>query len=93
MRLVWTGPALQDRAAIYDYIDTDSPRAAAELDHVFAQAAERLRQYPHMGRAGRVAGTREWVAHQHYVMIYEIAADALIIIALLHTARQYPPLR
>ena len=92
MKLVWTGPALLDRRAIYDYIETDSPRAAAELDQLFTQAAARLLAYPHMGREGRVPGTREWVAHPHYVMVYEIAADAVIVIAVLHTSRQYPPL-
>ncbi len=92
MRLAWTGPALQDRAAIYDYIETDSPRAAVELDLIFARAAERLLSFPHMGCPGRVAGTREWVAHPHYVMVYEIAAHAVTVIAVLHTSRQYPPL-
>lgn len=92
MRLVWTNPALRDRGAIYDYIEADSPRAAVELDRIFAKAAERLLSHPRMGRPGRIAGTREWVAHPHYVMVYEIAAEAIVVIAVLHTSRQYPPL-
>jgi plasmid stabilization system protein ParE len=59
MKLVWTNSALEDRRTIYDYIDAENPRAAAELDELFKQAADRLCIYPKMGRPGRVPGTRE----------------------------------
>lgn len=32
MRLLWRPLALEDRAAIMDYIDQDNPTAAIELD-------------------------------------------------------------
>ncbi|MHB0888579.1 type II toxin-antitoxin system RelE/ParE family toxin [Acidithiobacillus sp.] len=53
MRLVWTEPAIADRLAIYDYMEAESLRAAAEIDELFMGAAERLRAYPEIGRPGR----------------------------------------
>lgn len=35
MKLFWTPEALQDRDAIYDYIEVDNPRAALALDELF----------------------------------------------------------
>ena len=91
MRLVWTAPALADRIAIYDYIDADSPWAAAELDEQFAAAAEHLLRHPEMGRAGRLPGTRELIVHPHYVLVYRLDGDTVQVLALVHTARQWPP--
>ncbi|MCF8168052.1 MAG: type II toxin-antitoxin system RelE/ParE family toxin, partial [Rhodoferax sp.] len=37
MRLFWTPEALDDRRAIYDYIEADNPRAAFMLDELFSE--------------------------------------------------------
>lgn len=92
MKLIWTSQAVEDRRAIYDYIDTENPRAAAELDEQFMLAADRLRAYPEMGRLGRVSGTRELVAHQRYFLLYEVVDDAVYVLAVVHTSRQWPPI-
>ena len=91
MRLLWSAEAQHDRDSIYDYIEARNPRAAAELDARFAELAARLGRHPGMGRPGRVPGTREFVAHPRYVMIYEWAEDAVLILALVHTSRPWPP--
>ncbi|GEM_PF-3879238 len=36
------------------------------MDELFAHAAARLAEFPMIGRAGRVSGTREWVVHESY---------------------------
>lgn len=92
MRLAWTTPALVDRIAIYDHIEADDPWAAAALDDQIMDAAERLRSHPEMGRAGRVPGTRELIAHPHYILIYSIDDETILILAVVHTSRQWPPL-
>lgn len=92
MRLAWTEPAIADRIAIYDYIETENPRAAADLDDEFMRAADRLRSHPEIGRPGRIAGTRELVAHRRYFLVYEIAGDTVFILAVRHASRQWPPL-
>ena len=35
MELRWTPEAIQDREAIYDYIEADNPTAALALDELF----------------------------------------------------------
>jgi addiction module RelE/StbE family toxin len=90
--LIWTPEALQDRFDIWDYIATDNPHAAARMDELFSEAANRLIQHPRLGRTGKVPGTRELVAHEHYILVYEIDADNTVwILALVHTARLWSP--
>ncbi|EAR22776.1 type II toxin-antitoxin system RelE/ParE family toxin [Nitrococcus mobilis] len=72
MKLVWTTPALADRIAIYEHIEADDPWAAAMLDDQLRVAAERLGDHSEMGRLGRIAGTRELIAHPHYILICAI---------------------
>lgn len=90
MRLHWTPEAIADRDAIYDYIESNNPRAALALDELFSEKASRLADHPTMGRPGRVSGTRELIAHQNYVLVYDVAADSVRILRVLHAARQWP---
>jgi addiction module RelE/StbE family toxin len=91
VKLKWTRPAAADRQEIREYIAQDNPAAAFDLDELFKRKAAMLINQPHMGRPGRVAGTRELVAHRHYVLIYDLAGDLVRILRVLHTARQWPP--
>ena len=93
MRLFWTPEAIDDRRAIYDYIEADNPSAALELDELLSEKANRLIDHPGLGRPGRVNDTREFVAHQNYVLIYDTVADTVRILRVLHAARQWPPAR
>lgn len=90
MRLVWTRLASQDRAQIRDYIAQDNPAAALSLDELISQTAKRLVDQPSMGRPGRLQGTREWVAHKNYILVYDMSGDAVRILRLLHAARRWP---
>ena len=93
MRLFWTPEAIDDRRAIYDYIEADNPSAALALDELFSEKANRLIDHPGLGRPGCVNDTREFVAHQNYVLIYDTVADTVRILRVLHAARQRPPAR
>jgi toxin ParE1/3/4 len=90
--LVWTESAMADRNAIYDYIEAENLRAAAALDERFVQAAKRLARRPQIGRPGRNAGTREFVVNRRYLPVYEIVEDVVRVVAVYHTARQWPPI-
>jgi plasmid stabilization system protein ParE len=46
-----------------------------------------------MGRPGQIPGTRELIPHESYRLIYEVKADTVWILALVHTARMWPPAR
>jgi toxin ParE1/3/4 len=95
MRVTWTPEAQQDRADIWDYIAADNLSAAVKMDELFSDAAIRLTQHPMLGRRGKVAGTRELVLHESYCLVYEIDSENEIVwlLALVHTARQWPPVR
>jgi addiction module RelE/StbE family toxin len=92
MRLIWAPEALQDRLSVYRYIAKANPQAALKIDAMFERGAERLTRHPELGRRSRVAGSRELVVHSNYFLVYEIASDAIHITAVVHTARQWPPL-
>ncbi|WOG30328.1 type II toxin-antitoxin system RelE/ParE family toxin [Endozoicomonas sp. 8E] len=93
MRLVWTKPASLDRKDIREYIAQDNPAAALALDELISEKASRLVYHPGLGRPGRVTGTREPIAHQNYILIYDITQDLVRVLRVLHTARQWPPTR
>jgi toxin ParE1/3/4 len=93
MELFWTPEAINDRDAIYDYIEADNPTAALALDELFEEKAGRLLDLPGLGRPGRIAGTRELVAHQNYILVYDVPGDLLRVLRVLHAANEWPPLR
>lgn len=90
MRLVFDDRALADLEAIYDWIAHDNPIAAkAVVERIFA-STERLATFPLMGRAGRDAGTREWVVPGlPYIVVYEVddAHGDVVIDAVFHGAQ------
>jgi len=91
MRIIWTREAAQDRADIWDYLYAINPKAAIDMDNRFSAAISRLAQHPDSGPAGIIAGTRELIPHQSYRIVYEQAVNAIWILALVHTSRQWPP--
>lgn len=93
MNIVWTPEAEKDREAIWDYIAARDPDAAARMDRLFADAVAGLAEFPLLGHDGEIAGTRELTPHRRYRLIYEIVGDTIWILVLIHTARQWPPLR
>lgn len=93
MRVLWALSAEQDRADIVDFIAQDSPLAAIRMDEIFSAAAGRLAEHPLLGRAGQIPGTRELIPHESYRLVYEVRADTVWILTLVHTARLWPPTR
>ncbi len=90
MILVWKPLALEDRERIMEFIGTDNPVAAIELDLAFESHADALPLHPTLYKPGRVKGTREIVVHPNYVMVYAITGQTISILRVLHAARQWP---
>ena len=91
--LYWTSEAIQDRDAIYAYIEADNPHSALTLDERFTEQAAQLVEHPDLGRRGRVANTREWVVHHNYILVYDVEDGRVRILRALHAARRWPPNR
>lgn len=95
MRVVWTPEAEQDRDDIWETIAADNPLAAVWMDQLFTETAAKLADFPMLGHAGKILGTRELIPHESYRVVYETAIDenTVWVLALVHTARQWPPVR
>jgi toxin ParE1/3/4 len=93
LKVVWTPEAQQDRADIWDYIATDNPTAAAQMDQLFSDAAARLADFPLLGRAGKIPDSCELIPHESCRLVYQIDAETVWVLALVHTARRWPPAR
>jgi addiction module RelE/StbE family toxin len=90
MELFWTPEAIKDRDDIYNYIEADNPVVALTLDELLSEKASRLVDHPNLGRPGRLTDTRELVAHQNYILVYDLAGDLVRVLRVLHAARQWP---
>lgn len=77
MRVFWTPEAELDRESILSYIAGDNPQAADRMDEMFDSAAKLLGRFPEAGHSGQLPGTREWIPHKSYRMVYEIEEDTV----------------
>lgn len=65
------------------------------MDELFSEAANMLAEFPNLGRMGIILGTRELIPHENYRLVYEVdeTADTVWVMSLVHTVRQWPPVR
>ena len=91
MEIVWRRIALNDLEGIRRYIAQENPAAGARIRATIRNAVERLADHPHLGRPGRVEGTRELVVSgTPFLVVYRIAENRLRILAILNGARRWP---
>lgn len=91
VKVRWTRITLGDLESAYEYVKAERPSAAHALIDRIEEAVSSLRQYPDLGRKGRVEGTRELViAHTPFVIPYRVAEGIVEILAVIHGARRWP---
>ena len=91
MRVRWLRRALASLDAEAEYIAVDDPAAAGRVVPRVLRSVDLLRRNPALGRAGRVAGTRELVvAGTPYVVPYRVRGEAVEILRVFHAARKWP---
>ena len=93
MNLGWTSEAEQDRQDIFDYVRAENPAAALRIDAAFDRVVEKLASFPEMGRMGKLPNTREISVGSSYRVVYQIIEETVWILAIVHTARRWPPFR
>lgn len=91
MKLIWTGQAKNDLSDIISYIGAHDPAAARTMKERIARLASYLARQPFMGRPGAIFGTREAIPHPSYRIVYQVTEEAVFILAIVHTSRQWPP--
>lgn len=92
MQVVWAKAAKRDFDAIWEYIESRNPGAAARVGDEILNAVERLVHHPRIGRPGRAQGTREMViAGRPYIVVYSVQDMEVFVLRVIHGARRWPP--
>lgn len=88
MRVIWTEPALDEIARVYEYLLDFNPRAAKRVAEGLHDAGESLNHLPHRGRP--VPGTimRDVITSFPYVIRYAVVGNDVLILRIRHTSRR-----
>ncbi len=91
MQIKWFSDAVADLVEIRSYIARDKPDAARNVARRIKSEVDRLREYPGMGRPGRVDGTRELVISGFpFIIPYRVKNNTIEILRVLHGAMLRP---
>jgi toxin ParE1/3/4 len=91
MRVRWTTPAADDLYNIVRHIQRDNPDSAADVAKSLYDGCGNLRKFPHLGRKGRIEGTRELVfSGLPYIVVYRIQDQIVEILRIYHGAQDWP---
>ncbi|MEO8435257.1 MAG: type II toxin-antitoxin system RelE/ParE family toxin [Pyrinomonadaceae bacterium] len=95
MKIFWTDPAVKDLRELHAYIARDSEMYASGFVERIILAAERLIEYPKIGRGVPEVNdenVRE-LLYQRYRLIYRIKGDSIEILSVIHGARDLEQLK
>lgn len=85
MRVIWAEQARREWAALYRFYFARNPEAARRMRRRVMDAAGWLRDYPHIGRPGRMQASRELViSGTPFLLVYDNAPDRVEIVHVYH---------
>jgi len=89
VRIVYTQTATATiQHILADLYETD-PDAAHDLSTRFEAAADLVRQFPKIGRHGRIPDTHELIiTRTRYILVYRPTASHIEIVNVRHTSRK-----
>ena len=93
MKVRWTRTAIGHLASIYEYIGRDSPRYARRMVDRITSRSRQIAQFPRTGQMVpeyQDPDVREVVEGQ-YRVIYEVTAQEIHVLAVIHGAQLMPP--
>lgn len=91
MKITWLHGAVADLNALFEYIGMENPPAAFAMVELIERRVGQLADHPLLGKAGRVATTRELViAGTPFIVVYRIQANQVDILAVIHSAMRWP---
>ena len=91
MRIEWRNKAYKDALDIVDYIDIGNPAAAFAVYEEIQKQISLLSENPHIGRPGRISGTRELIINRTpFIAAYFVAQNSIVILRILHSAQRWP---
>lgn len=86
MAIRWTRGALRNLQDLLDYIAADNPGRATSFAQELKDKIERLEEFPGLGHAGRLPGTREMVLHVNDRVIYQANEGTVQVLRIHHNA-------
>ncbi len=89
MKIEWTEPAIEDLRNLHGYIARDSEVYASSFVERIILAAEKLSDFPRLGRVVPEAdqeNIRE-LLYQNYRIIYRVESELIEILTILHGHR------
>jgi toxin ParE1/3/4 len=93
MKVLWLRKAATTLDLEYEYLAARNPKAARLVFRRIVAATRRLSGFPNSGRPGQIDGTRELVVPGFpYLFVYRVCADAVEILRVFHTSRNWPEL-
>ena len=85
-KIKWLERATYDLDTIYEYIRQDDPKSARKVASAILKNVRTLEKHPHIGRAGRVPGTRELIVLKGaYLVAYCCNEEIEILRVLRHS--------
>ncbi|RQD73626.1 MAG: type II toxin-antitoxin system RelE/ParE family toxin [Candidatus Syntrophonatronum acetioxidans] len=90
MKLVWTESAILDLEKVKDFISRDSEYYALALVEKIFEAVEKLTTFPNIGREvpEYQDKTIREILCSNYRIIYQVRSNEVIILAIIHGARE-----
>jgi toxin ParE1/3/4 len=92
MNVKWTDEGLASLEEIGDYIAQFNPARASSFMAEIKSKTDVLGKQPAAFKSGRIQGTREFVVHKNYVVVYRVndLTQVVDILFVHHTARLFP---
>lgn len=90
LSIAWADEARADLLGIVRYVAERNPSAAVQLGRTIEQSTWALPQNPYLfKRSERMAGCREIVVNQNYILIYRVG-EVIEVLRVVHARQEYP---
>lgn len=91
MNILWSPESISDLKNLYQYSLIENPHSAHMIYNRVIEQVEILTHSPHIGRAGRVPGTRELIiSDTKYIIPYRVVNGTLQILRIYYSSRKWP---
>jgi toxin ParE1/3/4 len=91
MRIKWLKRAIESLDGAMAHIAREDEETAKDISDYIHARIESLQTQPHLGRPGRIFGTRELVIDKYpFIIPYRVKDEEIQILRIFHTSRKPP---
>lgn len=90
--IVWTDQATRQLDQVQEFIAlSNSPEVSLNVVFQILASVEQLDRFPMLGRAGRIAGSRELIVPSTpFIVAYTLYQERVVVLAVYHGSQQWP---